>query len=253
MNKWDAIRQFSKRTGITDPNLDAFIKEDETDKESLMKYSTMKGISDPRVDYWLNKREEYIHSGVFYGIDWGKELWPTTQQYNQPEREPYSIPPYTRTQDYWWPNYRPYAAQRRFHENYRLRRRNWVLSDIRAWDDVPLSEAKKQNNMPDGEKIDLIIMDEAKEIEKSRADLTDEIISKTLDSIMPEAYNVARDHLSGGFYGGFGGMICHATRERDNYVDGNWNVAPKKLPEHEEAEETWENPLLFPAWLTIYG
>lgn len=258
MSKWDDIKQFSKRTGITDPALDTFIRGEETDKESLLKYSTMKGISDPRVDYWLNKREEYIHSGGFYGIDWDESLWPSREPYDQISRAVY--PDSEARWQYSYPGYRPHAVQRRFYENYRSRRRDWVLSGISAWDS---DETKPK---PDGEEIDLVAIDEARETNSADSGLVEQLEANI---------NRLHDGFRSQFYGGFGGMICHATREYENYVDGRWRETPLKLQARPAAKlpkstsddsrrlsifecshsketlENWENPA-FPAWLETY-
>ncbi|KKN63222.1 hypothetical protein LCGC14_0504120 [marine sediment metagenome] len=196
------IQEFSKRTGITDPVIDSYIKAQETDIGSIEEFSSRTGITDPKVDYLVEKQAGYT--------DWDESLWPAREPYDQ-----FSRVAYPRSEARWqwmpiYPNYHMHAAQRDFMESgFRpgqntsgkfIPRGKMVISGIRAWDDKPLSEAERQ-------------------VRENRLDKIDEKVSNLTDNWL--------SFFRGGMRGGFG--ICEPRRR--NYVDGEWRKAPKKLPE----------------------
>lgn len=247
MSKWDDIKKFSKRTGITDPALDAFIKGDEVGEKTIERYSRETGLSDPVLDHFA--KQLATRSNVFYGIDWDESLWPSREPYDQISR---AVHPDSEARWQWipvYPDYSMHAAQRDFmeeHARFRYGRNRSgdhiprgyaVMTGISAW---ASDEAKPK---PDGEAIDLVAIDKARIINSADNGLVEQLEANI---------NRLHDGFRSQFYGGFGGMICHATREHDNYVDGRWRETPLRLPEPtSQTSENWEDPL-FPVWLETY-
>lgn len=196
------IKEFSRRTGITDPAIDSYIKLQETDLGSIEEFSKRTSITDPKVDYFTEKQNR-LYKHLPSSIDWRTStVAPEPEEYEQINA------------DYFWSHYRPHKWQERFFRSDVKLGRNTsgkdipqgklVISGIRAWDDKPLSEAEKQAR-------------------ENRLDKIDEKVSAMIDNQL----NCFRRTV----LGSFGGFSMCEPRRNTNYVDGEWRETPKKLPE----------------------